>query len=955
MKRKSMKSHSKDSLISFMLMLGAFVLLINLPMHAPVIGSKEGRIATPKLPKTPESRATTHKDRQEYYFRLLRSPLTNRIPDNIRQKELEFARNLDIQNKSKKKNSILENVTYYEIGPYDVGGRTRGFGIDVRNSNILIAGGASGGIWKSTDGGASWVFKSSPTQTHGISSIVQDPINPDTWYAATAEFFGSARARGGDSHYYGTGIFHSTDNGETWNLLNSTATGPDPFLPDSNDSDVIFNSVFDFVSRLVISPTTGTQFLASNAFGIFRSTDGYVNNELVLGAGNNHIYSDIAVASNGNLIAVLSSAYSGVTVTSNPGIYFSEDDGITWNNITPSDFPSSHERSVVDISDSNPNIAFVLTSTDGTSSGMKLFRLDLTNYPTVVSQNRSANIPDFGGPVGDLDPQGSYNMTIRIHPTNPDFVLIGATNLFRSTDGFSTAPPDDGNGNTDPSVADDYWIGGYANENNVSQFTGHHPDNHQIVFDPNNSNRVFSLHDGGISLTEDITANPISWTTRENGYNVTQFYTVSIHPNAGNSRIAGGTQDNGSPYFNYNTSGANNPYSDISSGDGAYQYLGNTYLLSSSQKGRMLKWNYSFNSLTYVKPTGSANQLFIHPFAVNPSDEDYVAYPETDHIWINDQMSTVSTGTSNFGTSEGWTELTSVNTGGSGHIISSLKFTTANPSNRLYYAGYDMNAPPTFHSTNPTVASPSVNDRSIDIAAQGSYIHGIAVNLENGNEVLAVVSNYEVESVFHTIDGGFNWTAVGGNLESPNGPSVRTAAITKNGDNNTVYFIGTSTGLYATETLDGSNTVWIRQAEDLIGNSVVEFLDYRASDKTLAIATHGRGLFLADVSTAVSNEEEPEELPLSFELAQNYPNPFNPSTQIQYSVPTTSTVSVAVYDVNGRKVTDLLRNERKAAGFYELTFNAGGLASGIYLYRIKAVAENGQGTYTDIRKMTLIK
>ncbi len=951
-----MRSFQQKASFSLLLLLGAFLILITLPVHEQ---SPEGDVVileAPKIPKTAESRATTQKDRRDHYFRLLRSPLTNSIPDNIRRKELEFARNLDIQAKSKKNSSILENVTYSEIGPYDVGGRTRGFGIDVRNSNILIAGGASGGIWKSTDGGSSWAIKSAPTQTHGISSIVQHPTSQDTWYAATAEFFGSARARGGSANYYGTGIFQSTDNGETWTILNSTATGTDPFLPDNNDSNVSFDSVFDFVSRLVISPTTGTQFLASNAFGIFRSTDGYVNNELVLGAGNNHVYSDIAVASNGNLIAVVSSGYNGVTITSSPGIYFSDDDGVTWNDITPNTFPSSHDRSVVDISDSNPDIVFVLTSSDGTTDGMKLFRLDLSNYPTVSSDDRSANIPNFGDPVGGLNPQGSYNLTVRIHPTDPDFVLIGATNLFRSTDGFSTAPLDDGSGNTDPSVADDYWIGGYDNDNDVSQFFGHHPDNHQIVYDPNGTNRVFSLHDGGISLTEDITANPISWTTRENGYNVTQFYTVSIHPNAGDTRIVGGTQDNGSPYFNYNTAGANTPYADISSGDGAYQYLGNTYLLSSSQRGRMLKWNYSFNSLTYVKPTGSSNQLFIHPFAVNPSDEDYVAYPDEDHIWINDQMTTVSTGSSQFGTSEGWTELTTVNTGGNGHIISTLEFSTASPANRLYYAGYDNSALPTLHSTNPTVASPGINDRSIDIAASGSYIHGIAVNPENGNEVLAVVSNYEVESVFHTTDGGFNWTAVGGNLEGTNGPSVRTAAITKNGDNSTVYFIGTSTGLYATETLDGSSTVWTRQAEDLIGNSVVEFLDYRASDKTLAIATHGRGMFLADISTAVSNEsEEPLELPISFDLKQNYPNPFNPSTQIRYSVPSTSTVSVAVYDVNGRKVTDLLRGERKAAGTYDLTFEAGRLASGVYLYRIKAVAENGRDTFTDIRKMTLIK
>ena len=919
---------------------------------------------TIKIKKTVESRARMQEGRKEHYFRLLRDPAINDIPPNMRQKELAFSRDLDTKFKKKNAQSALGNITYTEIGPNDVSGRTRGLAIDQRNPDILIAGGVSGGVWKSTDGGISWTMKSISTQTLGVSSIVQDPMNLDTWYYATAEFFpfGSARARGGGGFIFGSGLYKSIDNGETWNQISSTATGNDPFLPDVNDSDVRFNSAFDFISKTVISPVTGTQFFASNAFGIFRSTDGYVNNSLVLGAGNNHIYADVEVTTDGNLSGVVSNGFNGATIVSNPGVYYSTDDGITWEDITPASFPSSHARSVIGVAPSNPDIFYVFTDTGGGASGLTLFRFDTSNFPTSVSSSdRSSGIPDFGEPVGDLNPQGGYNLLCKVHPTNPNAVFLGGTNLYRSTNGFSTIPPKNEEGDTDPIVTDAYWIGGYGSINNISLYDEHHPDQHNLVFDPTNPNRAFSAHDGGISVTENILSGPVEWTTREEGYNVTQFYTVSIHPDANDKRIVGGTQDNGSPFFNFSTTGSSGPSDDISSGDGSYAYLGNNVAVVSSQRGRLV--GYKYNGLgepidfSFIEPLGSTGQLFIHPFAVNRSNEDIIVYPENGLIWINKQLTTIPRNVENGdGTSVGWSKLTNVNTGPNGHIISTLEFSRESPSNRLYYAGFSNNLKPTLHRFDNINAFDGEINISIPDAEEGAYIHDIAVNPENGDEVLVAISNYEVESVFYSNNAGANWTAVGGNLEGENGPSVRTAIFGKDGSNNTTYFVGTSTGLYATNSLNGSSTVWEKQAESLIGNVVVEFLDYRISDKTLAIGTHGRGLFLGDLNTAVSNEDMSQNtIPSEFSLTQNYPNPFNPTTNISYSLPSSARVTISVYDVNGRKVSTLVSGQQKNAGEHELTFDAGNLASGIYLYRISAISNDGRNSFSDIKKMTLIK
>lgn len=88
--------------------------------------------------------------------------------------------------------------------------------------------------------------------------------------------------------------------------------------------------------------------------------------------------------------------------------------------------------------------------------------------------------------------------------------------------------------------------------------------------------------------------------------------------------------------------------------------------------------------------------------------------------------------------------------------------------------------------------------------------------------------------------------------------------------------------------------------------------------------------------------------PQQFELSQNYPNPFNPSTTISFSIPQSSFVTLKVYDIIGNEIATLV-NEEKAAGRYDINFDASNQSSGVYLYSITA------GNYNEVKKMTLIK
>lgn len=106
----------------------------------------------------------------------------------------------------------------------------------------------------------------------------------------------------------------------------------------------------------------------------------------------------------------------------------------------------------------------------------------------------------------------------------------------------------------------------------------------------------------------------------------------------------------------------------------------------------------------------------------------------------------------------------------------------------------------------------------------------------------------------------------------------------------------------------------------------------------------------ADASTTitVSTEDDVADLPVQFELFQNYPNPFNPSTTINFALPEQSDVTIRIYDVMGRQIATLM-NENRPAGYHNILWDAGSVASGTYFYRIQA------GDFASVKKLTLVK
>ncbi|HEX9652462.1 MAG TPA: T9SS type A sorting domain-containing protein, partial [bacterium] len=107
-------------------------------------------------------------------------------------------------------------------------------------------------------------------------------------------------------------------------------------------------------------------------------------------------------------------------------------------------------------------------------------------------------------------------------------------------------------------------------------------------------------------------------------------------------------------------------------------------------------------------------------------------------------------------------------------------------------------------------------------------------------------------------------------------------------------------------------------------------------------------VFDGDLGTLVSVERIAENTPEHFTLKQNYPNPFNPSTTIEFEIQRTEHVELSIYSVLGQRVATLV-NERLSPGSYKATFDASGLTSGIFFYRLEA------GSFKEVKKMILTK
>lgn len=771
--------------------------------------------------------------RWEYERGMLADPKTDKVPVNIRRKELAFGRDINtispVPGASPNdlgRNDVtegVENSSFVSVGPFNLGGRTRALALDVTNENIILAGGVTGGVWRSTNAGQSWTKTSSPLDFPVVSTIVQDKRTGHTsdWYFGGGEFFGNSAASSGAFHY-GDGIYRSTDGGQSWSPIANTQVG-----------DNVEFGPFSVISELAIdnSNTSQTEIYVGGISGIIRSTDsGFNNITLTLGQGNQGVnYTDVLVSSTGRVYASIANSDPN---GSNPeeGI-FTSPDGINWTDITPTELPETYSRIELALDPTNENLLYAVGGmVVGSNTTDFLLRY---NFSTDTWTDLSDNM-DSSSDIGEgHNMQQGYNLYVKVHPEQSNTVFIGGTNIIRSGDGFAST-------NT-------RQVGGYQSDNNPNSFgdyINHHPDQHSAVFLPSNGDIMISGNDGGLYRTENNRGtasgpNPVSWTSLNNGYITTQFYSLDYLRDArGDRRVSGGMQDNGS-WINY--SGQNDgDWTRELGGDGAYTAMTYNSLYMSAQEGQMRRYTLNgstgeFDLIADVSPSSDRSEfLFINPFIVNPVNQDQLFVGADSKVYYTDDIR------QNPGPGQ-WQSFTA--SGMSGERISALA-ASIQPAGVLYVGTRNGEVYKVEDTRNITSATAVTATAMPD----GATVSGIGVDPEDADRVFVTFSNYGVVSVWMSENGGDTWTAIGGNLEenpdgSGNGPSIRWVEVLPDGNGGSMIFLGTSIGLYMTDTVDGDNTVWSLQSENTIGVGLVVMIKVRPNEGQVVAATHGNGVF----------------------------------------------------------------------------------------------------------------
>lgn len=872
----------------------------------------------------------------------LRDPNTGKIPPNVRAQELAFAAGLSVQNDAHgaKSPSVLGTDWAFR-GPWNVGGRTRALALDVNNENTILAGGVSSGMWRSTDGGVTWARTTGSDQLQSVSCVAQDKRQGKTniWYYGTGEIWGNSADLNGD------GLFKSTDSGKTWTPIASTVMG----TPNTWDNK------FEYVWRIATDPSNTEQdevYAVPALGGVFRSMDGGTTWNAVLGTFGNSssLFTDIAVTSTGVVYAALSEFTVGTNSAAVRGIYRSTD-GENWVNITPAGWAEKYKRIVIGIAPSDENQVYFLAETPdvGFKGEFVLTTETRTEWHslwkyTYISgdgtgggatwEDRSKNLPALGGRTGDFVSQGSYDLVIAVKPNDPNAVFIGGTNIYRSTDGFT-------------STTATAWIGGYAPSTATQKFPAyenHHSDQHAFAFLPSSPQVLLSGNDGGIQRTENNLAANVQWTPLNNGYITSQFYTVAVDKSNDNSTmIMGGLQDNGTWF----TMSANHKvhWKKPWGADGAYCAIAKdrSSYYASAQLGKIYRFLIDENGdtlrSTRVDPKGATGYLFINPFTLDPHNTDRMYMAGGSVLWRNNDLTAIPMGQTEDPVEVNWDSLSATRVA---DTISAVSVSTI-PANRVYYGTIrgDVFRMDNAHTGNPTPTKVTGNT-----FPKNAYVNCIAIDPRNADRAVVVFTNYNVQSLFYTEDGGANWTPIGGNLEQSSsgagtGPSCRWAAIVPVQDN-TVILVGTSIGLFSTSYLDGTWTVWQHEGAGSIGNAIVNMIDARTSDGLTAIATHGAGMYSGLVTTTASVVPERPVLTAPTDGSKS----IGETALLEWE--TVASAAYYVVEVSTSPTFTTLHLQQGGLAVTEL--NVAGLEPGLvrYYWRVRAVNSGGTSEYSPV-------
>lgn len=403
------------------------------------------------------------------------------------------------------RNDVIQSIKWDLIGPTinptDFNSsRVQGLGrinvirFNPHNPNEIWIGAASGGIWKSTNGGLNWrTFPFTEFLSIGITDIAISKTNPNIIYSSTGD---ADVTFGGKDKFYSIGLIKTTDGGSTWNRTNL--------------SYYLHNN--KILGAIIIHPTNPNLLVVGTGDGIFKSTDGgnsWVNRQ---GGGFRDL---VQHPTKNNIIYGATFSRAGEAY-----IYKSTDFGDTWTSVKKIE---NCIRIALAVTPDNYKKVYAVCANNQTR-GFHSFLIsndEGNNWSTIATPERNGNILGwYKGESWDTKGQGTYDLCIAVSPINEDIIYIGGINIWKSTDGGETWD------------LNTHWYGGYGKE-----FV--HADHHDLEFQ--NNTTIFSANDGGLYKS---TNGGDKWIDLTDGLSITQYYCMGMSK-TNPPLIVGGSQDNG--------------------------------------------------------------------------------------------------------------------------------------------------------------------------------------------------------------------------------------------------------------------------------------------------------------------------------------------------------------------------------------------------------------------------
>jgi uncharacterized protein (TIGR03437 family) len=528
---------------------------------------------------------------REHWFYDQRAYPLGHIPTGARLKAIEALNSIDRAARSKQRLATTDSANWTPIGPrptdqgttYVTAGRVAAIAIDPRDNNTVYIGAAEGGIWKTTDGGATWKPLTDQESSLASGAIVLDPVNPDTVYVGTGE------ENFASDSYYGAGILKSTDGGNTWTNIVG------PFLRAR-------------IGAIAIHPADGRTLLCTTQTGVWRSTDSAANWVRVLGTSGTGFAAGTAVVfdpTDGNIVYA---ALGSVNGDPKNGVYKSTDAGNTWRlaggsgaNALP---VADAGRIDIGIAPSNPSTLYVSIQ-DSSSNNFGALLGIWKSTDAGSTWNKLSAVP-----ASAFAKQLWYDNVLRVHPKDPGIVIAGALPLFRTMDGGTT------------------WQQLPAIGPNKVEI---HVDQHALAFTPDGS-KLYIGNDGGVYSTTDLSSTTVNWTQLNDTLAITQFYPGMSLDAANPDFAVGGAQDNGIQRYTGKPSWEN-----IACGDGGFTVvdeLNTKVAFGACQNIDIRKTSdggTDFFSTTYGLSQSDRVQ-FIAPLVIDPGNPENL-YFGTYRVW----------------------------------------------------------------------------------------------------------------------------------------------------------------------------------------------------------------------------------------------------------------------------------------------------------------------------------